>query len=317
MISYRTAAARPGNKEIRMIRIPYAALAAALLCVPLVSPVTAASKRIDLNTPEGANAAARRTQCSDKDGEPTVYWFHGEGFARVPGERDRKLFDVEGMNVRTCVTVEDPQRGKGWRLVSRELLLYTDPATGELLRTWKNPWTGQTVNVLQTANDPVNQRPVFAYGADGKPTAVWRGTISGKTWWNTITVPLFYRNPLGGDYQKYVGGMYHATEMFNFFGNVDEMTNPKIANPAVEVGWVRLANWLPWMEMGDRAGMIYIHAAGRKLERFDQLPAVMLKEIDAVYPEYRNPPPGDDARENETSWTYFRKKVPGDPAPKK
>jgi hypothetical protein len=70
------------------------------------------------------------------------------------------------------------------------------------------------------------------------------------------------------------------------------------------------------MEMGDRAGMIYIHAAGRKLDRFDQLPAVMLKEIDAVYPEYRNPPPGDDARENETSWTYFRKKVPGEPAPK-
>jgi hypothetical protein len=42
----------------------------------------------------------------------------------------------------------------------------------------------------------------------------------------------------------------------------------------------------------------------------------MLKEIDAAYPEYRNPPPGDDARENETSWTYFRKKVPGEPAPK-
>ena len=31
------------------------------------------------------------------------------------------------------------------------------------------------------------------------------------------------------------------------------------------------------------------------------------------YPEYKAPPPGDDARENETSWTYFKKKVPPPP----
>ncbi len=293
-----------------------AALCAALLAAGQTGPVALAAKagaKIDLGTPEGANRAARRVQCSDKDGEPTVYWFHGEGFARVPGEPDRKLFNVEGMNVRTCVTVDDPQRGKGWRLVSRELLLYADPATGELLKTWKNPWTGKTVEVLQTANDPVNQRPVFAVGADGKP-ASWRGTIVGDTWWNTLTVPLFYRNPLGGDYQKYVGGAYHATEMFNFFGKVSELTDPRIANPPVQVGWVRLASWLPWMEMGDRVGLIYIHAAGRKLERFDQLPAVILKAIETTYPEYRTPPPGDDARPNETSWTYFKKKVAPEPA---
>lgn len=287
--------------------------ATALLAAFAIGGAAQAAK-LDLNTPEGANTAARKIQCSMKDGEPTVYWFHGEGFSRVPGERDRKLFNVEGMNVRACVTVKDEKRGTGWRLVSRELLFYTDPATGELLRTWANPWTGATLNVLQTANDPVNQRPQFPTGADGKP-AKWNGTLSGKTWWNTITVPLFYNNPLGGDYQKYVGGTYHATEMFNFFGNIDDLLSDKIANPPIEVGWVRLASWLPWMEMGDRAGMIYIHAAGRKLDRFDQLPAVMLKEIETTYPEYRTPPPGDDARENETSWTYFKKKVPA-PAPK-
>lgn len=288
-------------------------LVATALCTALATGGLAAqAAKLDLNTPQGANTASRRIQCSMKDGEPTVYWFHGEGFSRVPGERDRKLFNVEGMNVRTCVTVQDEKRGSGWRLVSRELLFYTDPTTGELLRSWANPWTGATVNVLQTANDPVNQRPQFATGADGKP-AKWTGTISGKKWWNTITVPLFYNNPLGGDYQKYVGGAYHATEMFNFFGNLDDLVNDKLPNPPIEVGWVRLASWLPWMEMGDRVGMIYIHAAGRKLDRFDQLPAVMLKEIESTYPEYRTPPPGDDARENETSWTFFKKKVPPPP----
>jgi len=154
----------------------------------------------------------------------------------------------------------------------------------------------------------VNQRPVFAKAADGTP-AKWPGTISGDTWWNTITVPLFYINPLGGEYQKNVGGYYHATEMFNFFGKVSELVDPKNVNPAIEVGWVRLADWLPWMEMSGRAGIIYIHAAGRKLDSYEQLPTVMRKAIETEYPEYRNPPPGDDSRENETSWTYFKKKV--------
>ena len=266
------------------------------------------AKPIDLGTPEGANLAARKIQCSANDNVPTIYYFHGEAFSRVPGERDRKLFDVEGYNVRQCVTVNDPVRGAGWRIISRELLLYVDPTTGELLREWKNPWTGQTVKVLQTANDPVNQRPVFAKAADGTP-AKWPGTISGDTWWNTITVPLFYINPLGGEYQKNVGGYYHATEMFNFFGKVSDLVDPKNVNPAIEVGWVRLADWLPWMEMSGRAGIIYIHAAGRKLESYEQLPTVMRKAIETEYPEYRNPPPGDDSRENETSWTYFKKKV--------
>jgi hypothetical protein len=274
---------------------------------------TKAGRQIDLGTPEGANLAARKIQCSTRDNEPSIYWFRGEAFSRVPGERDRKLFNVEGMNIRTCVTVKDPKRGEGWRLVSRELLFYVDPASGELLRTWKNPWTGVTVNVLQTANDPVNQRPVFPYGADGTPMK-WTATVTGDYWWQTLTVPLFYENPLGGDYQKYIGGTYHATEMFNFFGRISDITDMKKPTATTEVGWVRMASWLPWMEMGDRAGLVYVHAAGRKIESFEQLPEVMRREIAASYPTYTAPPAGDDTRENETSWTYFKKKFP--PTPK-
>ena len=57
--------------------------------------------------------------------------------------------------------------------------------------------------------------------------------------------------------------------------------------------------------------------AGVKLGSWDELPDVMKREIETNYPEYRNPPPGDDPRPNETSWTYFKKKVPGEAAPKK
>jgi hypothetical protein len=39
----------------------------------------------------------------------------------------------------------------------------------------------------------------------------------------------------------------------------------------------------------------------------DQLPPVLRTEISASYPAWTSPPPLDDQRPNETSWTYFKK----------
>ena len=79
----------------------------------------------------------------------------------------------------------------------------------------------------------------------------------------------------------------------------------------VNVAWVRIAPWLPWMKMGGRAGFTYFNAVGAKLNSWDDLPALMKDEINANYPAYTSPPPGDDTRPNETSWTYFKKYIDG------
>jgi len=286
-------------------------LAAVAACLLAASPAALATKPqppvIDLATTEGAMMAARKVQCSLNDGEAVTYYWHGRMYSRVPGERDRLLFNVEGMNVRRCSTVTDPAKGTGYKLVSREILLYLDPATGEVVRTWSNPWTGEEVEVMHIANDPVNSTS-WPVGRDGKPVT-WSGSTEGNRWWQTITVPLFYTNPLAGEYQKYVGGFYHATEMFNFMGDVDDLLDPTKPSANVRVGWVRLADWLPWMQMSGRAGEVYYHTAGVKLASWDELPDVLRKEIEANYPEYRDAPPADDPRPNETSWSYFKKKV--------
>jgi hypothetical protein len=223
----------------------------------------------------------------------------------VPGEQDRLLFRVEGMNIRQCGPLPAEEGGPGFKMVTREILLYLDPESGEILREWQNPWTGQAVKVVHVANDPVNQR-LSGTGRDGEPFSL-PFVVQGNQWWLTSTIPLFYPNPLGGEYQKYVGGTYHATEMFNFFGDVDELADPAVASVPARVGWVRLSRWLPWMEMGDRPGMLYFHTAGRKLDSYEDLSERMRQEIATSYPEYAGPPPLDDQRRNETSWTYFKK----------
>ena len=277
-------------------------------CSMLAAITASASWAFELDTPEAQLQAYRRIQCSVNDGEAVVYWWLGNVFARVPGEPDRKIFRVEGMNIRHCGTVEDPENGTGFRLVTRELLFYMDPESGEILRQWENPWTGETNQVLHVANDPVNQPAVFAVGRGGGPFQL-PFEFRGDHWWLTSAVPLFYKNPLGGDYQQYVGGTYHATEMFNFMGDVASLTNDDSNTAEVGVGWVRLSSWLPWMEMGDRPGILYFHTAGRKLASYDEISEPMKAEIAKNYPLYTEPPPLNDTRRNETSWTYFRKLI--------
>lgn len=271
---------------------------------------SAAAGQLKLDTPQANLVAMRKIQCSLKDGEPVTYYWNGFTYSRVPGEPDRLLFNVEGMNIRQCGPLGDAKDGS-FKLVSREILLYEDPKTGAVLRTWDNPWTGKQVKVVHISNDPVNQR-MSAMDRTGRPYQLPVKEI-GNQWWYTITVPLFYRNPLGGGYQDYIGGKYHATEMFNFFGDVNELVNPRGVAVSARVGWVRMSSWLPWMEMGDRAGLIYFHTAGRKLERFEDMSETMKTEIKTNYPAYAAPPPLDDERPNETSWTFFGKVTPASP----
>ncbi len=269
-----------------------------------MSATAIAQERLSFDNPDDVITMNRKIGCSTVDGEPITFYWHGYAFSRRAGEPDRRMFRVEGMNVRACVTVEHPEYGTGYRLVSREILLYLDPETHEILSTWDNPWTGETVDVLHVANDPVNSRGSFPQGPNGP--ARWRGSSMGNDVWQTTTVPLFYSNPLAGEFQDETGAVYHATEMFNFFGNVDDLTDPATTTADVEVGWVRMSDWLPWMKMRGRDGLIYFHTAGTKLDSWDELPDFFQAEIARHYPEYTDPPPLDDDRPNVTSWTYYR-----------
>lgn len=165
------------------------------------------------------------------------------------------------------------------------------------------------MTVLPVANDPVNQRPVFERGLDGKPFAIPNAKVSGDWFSMPLEVPLFYENPLGGAYQEYVGGKYHAMEIFDFFARTATVLDSRTDTADAAVGWVRIADWLPWMKMRGRAGLLVINATGHMLPSFDALPDALKHRIRADYPTYVAPPPGDDTRPNETSWTVFKKQV--------
>ena len=269
----------------------------------------AAARTLDLSVPADALTAMRKVQCSTRDREAVVYHWSGKVFSRVDGEPDRHLFDVEGMNVRQCTTVVDAKRGTGFRQVSRELMFYLDPVTHAVLKTWTNPWTGKTVDVVHVANDPVNMRsPLFPIDRDGKPFDLGARIEGGRVFMPT-EVPLFYTNPLAGDYQAFAGNQYHAMEIFDFTADARDLLDASKPRADPAIAWVRISPWLPWMEMAGRGGVLVFNATGGTVAGIAALPPVIREQIAATYETYAAPPPVDDARPNETSWTFFKKKM--------
>lgn len=280
-----------------------AALIAAFSCLAAAPSASAAD--LDLTQPRDALAAMRKINCSTIDAKPLVYHWSGNVWSRVEGEPDRLLFKVEGMNIRQCGAVQDPVRGQGFRLVSRELMLYLDPVTGQRIDSWKNPWTGAEVSVAHVANDPVNQRPMFERDAQGRPfVAPFR--IQGDRVFMPAEIPLFYPNPMAGDYQDYVGNHYHAMEIFDFAADRRTLVSSRTDTADAVLSWVRIAPWMPFMKMGSRPGLMVFNAMSQPVDGIEALPQVLRDAIATDYPAYAAPPPLDDARPNATSWTVAR-----------
>ena len=252
--------------------------------------------------------SAKQTCGTTEQGVTRYGIWEGKMYSRSPGEKDRHIFNVVGINTRQCERLNDPVRGAGFRSVSREIMVYLDPQTNEIIDRWRNPWTGETVEVIHVANDPVNMRqPRFVREADGSPLRVTLRQY-GDALVSSREVPLFYENPLGGAYQEYVGGTYQAMEIFNDYYRAADFLDAKRTRLGESlISWQRLSGWLPWMKMRDRPGVMVFNATGFSTFDKARIPPRVMQALTTRYPEYLTPPPLGDRRDNATTWTVTKK----------
>jgi hypothetical protein len=122
----------------------------------LISAPANAGDKLDMSNPDDAFTVWAKMQCDIAEGGQALWWWQGKMYSRRSGEKDTALFNVQGMNIRNCEYKIDDVRGPGIRWTSREVLFFYDPETDEMLETWDNPFTGETVDVIQVYNDPVH-----------------------------------------------------------------------------------------------------------------------------------------------------------------
>lgn len=281
-----------------------AGIAALLIC-----PV-AMARTLDLTRPSDVIAAEVRLSCAPDPTKPRLSYMTGSLYSQRAGEANRHLFDVQAVNARACQLVTDAARGAGYRSVTREIMIYLDPATGKRLDTWANPWTGETVDVIQMYNDPVNMsEPRYARDAEGK-AATWNGVVvNGQAIQRRIT-PFFRDSPMGGDYQDYVGNKYSVMESSVSVIPVASWldTTKPLPVPVTSV-WTRTSPWLPWMKMAGREGTTVLSSVWLSGSSLADVPVPLRSFIANEHPEFAKAPPLDDARASVSSWQAMRREL--------
>ncbi|WP_218004775.1 DUF1838 family protein [Microtetraspora niveoalba] len=260
---------------------------------------TQADRIAELDDPAGNLEALVRARAGTDGREHTIWW-SGDVYSQVPGEDTRRLFGFVGFNVARAVRVDG-----GYDLLTREAAFYLDPVTREIVETWRNPFTGEDVEVLHVWNDPVNQR--FRLES---PYGPWHApyTDLGETVVFNLDIPISAPSalPVAEWPKNSAGDVYRAMELFQFYAPRAGLLDPAVASVRCDVSWMRLSAWLPWMEMAQRPGGLVFHCRGAKLDSYDDLPAGVRAYVGKHHPEYAHAPEEFTAP-NETSWTYFKK----------
>ncbi len=252
-----------------------------------------------LEDPGFATEAFVRTRASTDPAAETFTYWKGDIYAQhsdQPTTSRAPILGFEGFNVARVVPMDDG----GWRLITREITVYTDMfASGRIIDCWTDPDGGHHP-VVHVQNDPVSfdlRAPAWALHDD-------------RVLWH-VTVPLAYPSPLPvADFpDASAEDTYRSVEQFVFEAALADLADVSQPSVPTRIVWSRMGQWLPWMGRGQQPGWLVYHATGRKLAGgWDELPAHLRAWAEANTPAYRHAPETDEGP-NQTSWSVYRQAV--------
>jgi len=239
----------------------------------------------------------------DASGAEVTYHWTGTVYSFIPGQRKRELFKFEGFSIAKTMVTED-----GFELLTREAAFFQDAQSGQILETWRNPITEETVPVVQIWNDPVNQD--MNIEADYLPyiRRILPSEDLGDKRAYYMDIFPFYDSPLTRrdhpDYSQ--SDTYQAAEFFQFFVDTADLANDSLSTVPATISWTRISPWMPFMKMGDRAGNLVFVCRGRKLPGgYADLPQ-SIRDYVAQHNPIFNTAPQEYTEPNMTSWSYFK-----------
>ncbi len=273
--------------------------------IPEPMPPGFRSGPLDLEQPLDNLIALLKLQ-ADLAGRPVYSGFPGKAWGWVPGEGNYLLFNTYGLG---ASRLEYSAEEQAFRFMHREALLYCDPRTGEVLEEWVNPLTGARLEVLHILNDPVNRLYTLSGGpfAPPYPYSVYgdRLVFQLDVLRSTERSPLTRRDyPLHAQQDLYQSG-----ELWAITGSLREINDPAVTSAACHTSWKRISMWLPFMEMGNRPGVMIYHSQAFKLMHgWSDLPVKIRSWVEKNQPKYLEPPATwEGLGKNETTWSYSKK----------
>ncbi len=255
---------------------------AAAAAVPAIAGATGARRRVPFNPADPAQnleAFVRITGSTDP-AEEVLMHNHARVFSVIgDDEIVQPLFDMEGYKVRRSLRQADGS----FRILQREVFVYLDLVSGQIIDQWDNPFNGERVTVDHLFNDPVNHHITTVFprnyspGTEERQVApepfVMPWSILGdqatfffdtNTRWKNSLDPKVWKRESSGEFVR-------ITESEWYTASLADIEDPDLKNIDYVGGWSRLGPWLPWMMMGSRPGHLRYRGKKTKLRSVEEL----------------------------------------------
>ncbi|HEY9750504.1 MAG TPA: DUF1838 family protein [Allocoleopsis sp.] len=208
------------------------------------------------------------------------------------------LFDFLGVDISRCIQDSATSR---WTLVSRKFTLYLDPQSGEMLRQWQNPWTGETLHVIHRSYD---------YQEFQIPPQV-PAVLGPEVSFVSLDLNLKLPNNLAGNpkFAEYSPEPFvQSSDSYKFLFPTrllqDDVVDPS-SDRAVTLSYYRMGPWEPWMKMKGKPGFLVLNYTGTKTDVFEELHPALKAQIEQRLPLFREAPACRLQRSIATSWSRF------------
>jgi hypothetical protein len=155
-----------------------------------------------------------------------------------------------------------------------EVAYFTDWTTGQLLDTFKNPYTGETVSVPQTRMGPstiiITPDGLQIGGGGGLPGMnVAHRFLPARVVNNDVWI---VEESIVGTSPDSKGPKFSYNEVTTMQTTLSELNDPKLMQTPTHVHYSVVVSWRPWLKMGDRPGHLMGNAAGRRLNKMTDYP---------------------------------------------
>jgi hypothetical protein len=269
-------------------------------------------------------------------GEPVYGAFHGVQFALIGKNRLVPVFGYVGGGHLQGKILENGHA----RIRGKEVGLFTDLETGDILEEWRNPWTGELVKPFNFFNDRMRgelgtEMPEFQFGTDDDEATVMNeadtlgSEQSGTTpfilpWQNfgdqyTLAWDYAheYTNPVSADKwpKASTDPRINPSEHFVFYTPKNIMDDRDEPSAPFHSGFFRQGPWWPWMMMGgsgvDGALLGRMHSY-KITGTIKDYPKKVLDYVELHYPEYFIPADDWDDGFPIGTWEAYARDVPAE-----
>lgn len=286
------------------------------------------SLQLDFTKPEDNLTAWVKLVSSLQDGVETCGYFAGTQYAVIGTQEVIKpLFRIAGFGMSRVTRLPDGR----YQNLHREVVFYMDLKEDRIIDSWDNPYTGETVEVFHTHNDPVNShyatsfKQTFGTEESGFETVEFPFVLPWEVFGDRAVVSFAvntrWPTPLPPEKwpREQFGEWYRTSEYFQIHSSLSDLNNPEMPKVPYTGAWQKVAPWHPWMLMDNRPGGILGITNVFSLDSTADLPAHVRTYAEEHFPKYLHAPE-KWVEPNMTTWETFaaeREPAPAQPANRK